>query len=183
MPRVKGTKLTSKLAFVRERYGEEGVTRLLEGLDPSDAAAVRTAVGVGWYPIDLYERLVAAMVETVGRGDEALLDRVGEGTAETQAAGAYKVYFRAKDPAALLESMAPMHAMLNDPGEMAVERRGDRHVSLVVRAPATSARVCRIARAFYRRSVELAGGRDVTVGEVQCLARGGDACCFEIRWR
>ncbi len=183
MPRVKGTKITSKLAFVRERHGDEGVARLLQALGPADATAVRTAVGVGWYSIDLYERLVEALVETVGGGDEAVLDQVGEHTAESQAAGAYKVYYRAKDPAGLLESMAPMHSMLNDPGEMAVERQGETHVSLTVRAPTTSSRVCRIARAFYRRSVELSGGHDATVRETRCLARGGDECRFEVRWR
>jgi hypothetical protein len=79
--------------------------------------------------------------------------------------------------------MAPMHGMLNRPGEMTVERRAEGHVTLLVSAPGGHTQSCRLARAFYQRAVELRGGREVTVREVECSGRDAPACRFEVRWR
>lgn len=184
MEKVKGTKVSSKLAYVRDVHGDEVVRAVLAALSEEDRAQVTRVLEIGWYPQELYERLLDALVSTVAGGDERELDRVGAHSAEGQSKGAYSVYFRGKrDPADLLEAMAPMHAMLNDPGEMRVERRSDGHVTLLVNSPRGQVQSCRVARAFYRRAVELSGGRDVTVREVECSGRDAPACRFEIRWR
>lgn len=183
MGKVKGTKITSKLAYVREVYGEDMERALLDSLEEDDRRRVAGTLDIGWYPQELYERVVGALVDVVGNGDERELDRVGAHSAERQARGAYSVYFRDKKPVALLEAMAPMHAMLNRPGEMQVEPRADGHVTLLVSSPRGQVQCCRVARAFYRRAVELCGGRDVTVREVECSGREAPACRFEVRWR
>lgn len=183
MEKVKGTKITSKLAYVREVHGEEMERALLDALSEDDRRQVIGTIDIGWYPMELYQRVVEAMVEAIAGGDERELDRAGAHAAERQARGAYSVYFRGKGPAELLESMAPMHQMLNRPGEMRVERRAEGHVTLLVSAPSGHTQSCRLARAFYRRAVELCGGREVTVREVECSGRDAAACRFEVRWR
>lgn len=183
MAKIKGTKVRSKLVYVREVHGEEAERAVLAALPEDDRRTVSSILEIGWYPQELYERLLAALVDGVAGGDERELDRVGAHSAERQSRGAYSVYFRGKAPADLLEGMAPMHAMLNDPGEMRVERRNGGHVTLLVSSPRGEVHSCRVARAFYRRAVELCGGRDVTVREVECSGRDADACRFEIRWR
>jgi len=183
MAKVKGTKITSKLEFVRDVYGDEGSEQLVGALCAEDREATRTALEIGWYPHELYERLLQAVVDGPGRGDEGVLDRIGRHNAERQAAGAYRVYFRSKDPQAVLESMAPMHSMLNDPGKMSVEPRSNGHLSIVVEEPPGNSLVCRVARSFYQRSVELCGAESVIVREVECSGRGDEHCRFEVRWR
>jgi len=183
MEKVKGTKITSKLAYVREVHGEEMERTLLDALAEDDRRAVAGAIDIGWYPLELYERVVEALVDTLAGGDERELDRAGAHAAERQSRGAYSVYFRDKRPAEMLESMAPMHQMLNRPGEMTVERRAEGHVTLQVSAPRGHTRSCRLARAFYRRAVELCGGREVTVREVECSGRDAPTCRFEVRWQ
>lgn len=183
MANVKGTKLSSKLGYVRDVHGEEMERAVIAALSEEDRSLVTKILEIGWYPEELYVRLVQAVVDAVAGGDERELDRVGTHAAERQARGAYSVYFRGKDPAGLLEGMAPMHGMLNDPGEMRVERRSNGHVTLLVSSPRGHAQICRVARAFYRRAVELCGGREVAVREVECSGRDAPACRFEVRWR
>jgi predicted hydrocarbon binding protein len=183
MAKVKGSKITSKLEFLRDEFGDQGVDETLASLAEDDRQAVRTALEIGWYPHELYERLLRAVVDGPGRGDEALLDRIGRHNAERQAGGAYRVYYRSKDPGAVLEAMVPMHSMLNDPGQMEVEARSDGHLTIVVDEPPGNPLVCRVARTFYQRSVELCSARDVTVSEVECSGRGGERCRFEVRWQ
>jgi uncharacterized protein (TIGR02265 family) len=179
---VKGTKITSKLAFVRDVYGEDWAQRVLESLAPEDGEKVRTALEIGWHPRDLYERVIQAVVDGPGGGDERVLDRLGKHNAERQSEGAFAVYYRSRDPLTVLQGMAPMHRMLNRPGEMRVERQGDKHLTIFVDEPTGSSTICRIAAAFYRRSVELCGAREVTVREVECSGHDGDRCRFEVRW-
>lgn len=183
MAKVKGTKITSKLEFVRDVYGDEGAEQVAAALSAEDRQATRTAIEIGWYPHELYERVLRAVVDGPGRGDEAVLDRIGRHNADRQADGAYKVYYRSKDPLAVLESMVPMHSMLNDPGRMTVEPRSEKHLAIMVEEPPGNALVCRVARAFYQRSVELCGASSVAVRELQCSGRGDERCRFEVRWK
>lgn len=180
--RVKGTKLSSKLTYVKETYGDEALSRVLDALPPEDRKQLHLVLDLAWYPFDLYQRLLQSIVTSAAGGDAAVLERIGEHTADLQAKGAYRVFFRSGDPATVLERMAPMHSLLNDPGEMEVVRTGPRQASIVVRQPPSTQELCRVARAFYRRSLELAGAREVMVREPECSARGGACCRFELRW-
>lgn len=182
MSKVKGTKITSKMEFVREVYGEEGERQVKESLSEDDQTAVRRVLDVGWYPRELYERVVEAVVQGPGGGDARVLDRLGTHSAERMAEGAYNAYYRAKDPLKVLEGMVPLHGMLNDPGEMSVELLSDGHLAIIVESPKGHDSICRIARAYYQRSVELCGVRNVSVRDVACSGRSDDACRFEVRW-
>ncbi len=42
--RVKGTKITSKLTFLRKEYGDAMVERVLASLEPADQAKARSAL-------------------------------------------------------------------------------------------------------------------------------------------
>jgi len=182
MSKVKGTKITSKLDFVREVYGDEGEAQVKEALSEEDRVAVRRVLDVGWYPHGLYESVIEAVVRGPAKGDARVLDRLGIHSAERMAEGAYKAYYRTKDPLKVLEGMAPLHGMLNDPGEMSVEVQGEGHLAIVVTAPKGTDAVCRIARAYYQRSVELCGVGGVSVRDVACSGHTGDVCRFEVRW-
>lgn len=78
--------------------------------------------------------------------------------------------------------MVPMHSHMNDPGKMEVTAGGPGECTIVVTEPKSTPVGCRVSRAFYRRTVELAGGAAVAVTEATCTARGDDACRFQIRW-
>ncbi|MFP3941494.1 MAG: DUF2378 family protein [Thermoanaerobaculia bacterium] len=182
MARVKGTKITSKMEFVRDVFGEEGVQQVLDALGPDERGQVRRALEIGWYDQELYDGLIQAILAGPGDGDERVLDRMGAYSADRQSEQVYSVYFRSRDPRAVIEGMIPMHRMLNDPGEMSVERRGDGHLSLVVQEPPGDPKSCRVARSFYQRAVELCGVDDVTVREVECSGVGAGQCRFEVRW-
>lgn len=180
--RVKGTKLKSKLAFVEERFGSEVLQEVLAALPEGDRESLRRLLDLGWYPIGIFDRLLAAIVQVPGEGDLEILDRMGRETAEYQAEHAYRVYFRGRDPRALLEAMVPMHSQINKPARMELVERGERSLSLVVSEPPTTLLTCRLARSFYQRAMELAGGEMARVTESACMARGQDHCRFDMEW-
>ena len=180
--RVKGTKLKSKLAFVEEAFGSEVLREVLAALPEEDRQSLRRMLDLGWYPIGIFDRLLAAIVQVAGRGDLDVLDRMGRESADYQAENAYRVYFRGHEPRALLEAMVPMHSQINKPARMELVERGERSLSLLVYEPPTTLLTCRLARSFYQRAMELAGGETARVTETSCMARGQDHCQFDMQW-
>lgn len=75
--KVKGSKISSKVAFVREQFGEDGLRALIDTLPESDRNDVSSIIDLRWYPIELYDRVLNGIVRVIGRGDEAILDRIG----------------------------------------------------------------------------------------------------------
>jgi len=186
MAEVKGTKITSKLEFVRQRYGAEALERVLAALPPAHREAVAHALPIGWYDLAAYDELVESICKVAAQGDTAVYDLMGADSAERQMGTVYGAYLK-QDLLRTIENMVPMHGQLNRPAEMRVERAADgsgpgHACTIVVRAPRSTAAGCRVSRAFYRRVAELSGVRDVSVAESTCTSRGDDACRFHLRW-
>src|SRR5450759_2903862 len=181
MARIKGSKLTSKLEFVQQAYGDEMVPRLLEVMSREDQESLRNVSLLAWYPSFLYDRLAEAICRVAAGGDEKVYDRMGTDSAERQLSTIY-VAFRRDDALKTLRNMVPMHSHMNDPGLMEVTADGPGQCTIVVKEPKSTLLGCRVSRAFYRRAVELSGGEAVTVAETSCSAQGDDACRFQIRW-
>src|SRR5688572_28832081 len=156
MTKVKGSKITSKLAFVKEHYGEQALDSLLASQSDDDAQALQGVIEIGWYSQDLYERLLKAISATLAGGDEAIFTRIGHHSAQHLINSTYKV-FQAKDPLRLLKNQVPMHSMMNQPGEMAISSNGPGHCTIKVASPRSSPVICQCARAFYHKAVELCG--------------------------
>jgi hypothetical protein len=52
MSRVKGGKISSKLAFVRDRYGESKVAEVLDSMTAGDQQALAMVLDTEWYPLE-----------------------------------------------------------------------------------------------------------------------------------
>ncbi len=182
MSKVKGTKIKSKFTFLRRRYSDAMVERVLAAMEPSDQSQLKTVLDLGWYEGELFDNLLGAIVTVAAKGDDMVLEKVGRYGAEDLSKNAYKVYFRSGDPETVLAKMIPIHAKLNDPGEMEIVRHGDRQLSILVKEPRALLNSCKVARGFYRRSVELCGVSNVSVDEVACSAKGAEACEFKVHW-
>ncbi len=181
MANVKGSKISSKLAFVRNEYGEAMVAEVVSSLGPADQEALRMVLETGWYPMELYERVMKAICKTAARGDNSVYARIGHHSAEEVLTKTYRI-FRGKSPVDALNKMVPMHSMINDPGEMEVTSVREGQCTIKVLKPRSTETICRVAHYFYERSVELCGGTNVQVREVKCSGRGAAFCQFDITW-
>jgi predicted hydrocarbon binding protein len=182
MAKVKGGKIGSKLAFVKEAHGQEILDRVIASLPAADQTELKIVLEGSWYSYDLYERLIRAICELAGGGDEAIYTQMGHHSAERALRGTYKA-FVGKNPTDLLQRSAQMHKMRNDPAEMEVLVDGPTRCVVKIMQPKSTVEICKVSKAFYERSVELAGGRDVHVREPQCMGRGDSLCRFEISWK
>jgi predicted hydrocarbon binding protein len=176
---VKGSKISSKLAFVEKHYGPQALQQLLGSLSSEDRASLANVIDLKWYPFELYDHVLRAIVSVNAKNDESVLDRIGAHSAEHQLNNIYSAYKR-EDLIRMFRNMVPMHAHMNDPGQMEVTIGGAAACTIIVTEPRSTASACRVSRAFYKRVAEMAGAKDVRVNETTCTSRGDDACRFEI---
>ncbi len=177
--RTKGSKIRAKLLYVTERWSADKAAAVVAALGEADREALRIVLDGSWYPFSLYERTLAAVCRVAAGGDDGIYAAIGEHSAEHQLRSAYKAFRTDGDPLAAIRKSVPLHDKLTDPGDMELTETGPGRCLLRVRSPRPSlAGVCQVARAFYRRSVELNGGRSVRVEHPRCAALGTARATF-----
>lgn len=181
MGRVKGGKISSKIAFIRDQYGDSMVPKVLGAMSERDQLDLKIVLETGWYPIALYDRLVVAICKAAAGGDERVYERIGYHSADLAFTTTYKT-FRGKSPADLFEKMISMHAMRNDPAEMKIVSQNEQTCTVRIYQPQSTPALCKLSGAFYVRALELCGQNQVKVKETSCSGMGKTYCQFEIGW-
>jgi predicted hydrocarbon binding protein len=181
MGRVKGGKISNKMAFLRDHYGEAMIRRVIESMDAFDQLALKMILDTAWYEIELYDHLMTAICKTAVGGDESVYTRIGYYSAEQSFTTTYKA-FRGKDPEDLINKMVAMHAMRNDPADMKIVSHEAGHCEVRIAEPRSTVAICKVALAFYVRAIELCGASSVEVKETSCSGKGQPFCQFDLRW-
>jgi len=179
---VKGGALLSRLAFVREHRGEEGVQKVLQRLSEEDRNACAHLLTGGWYPIELNEKLDQAVAAEMGMGESVFL-MMGEKSAIQNLAGAHKALLSPGNPHVLLRRTPQIYQMYYDSGRRTYEQAGEKKAILrTYEAPVFSRQDCLTVAGWHRKAIELCGGAQVRVTETQCRAKGAEHCEYVCEW-
>jgi uncharacterized protein (TIGR02265 family) len=180
--RVKGGALLSRLAFVRDHRGEEGVQRVLERLGPDDRLACSQILTGGWYSFDMNDRLDAAVAAEMGMGEKVFL-LMGEKSGEQNLKGAHRSMLSDGDPHGLLRRAPQIYQMYYDTGRRTYERLGDKKAVIRTHEAATfSKHDCLTIIGWHRKAIEMCGGINPRVTETKCRAAGADVCEYVCEW-
>jgi uncharacterized protein (TIGR02265 family) len=183
MQQVKGSVLKSRLAFVEQHAGKDGVERVLASLSPEDRAALRHLVAIQWCPFALGKRLDDAIVQVVGQGKTTFFERLGAASAETNLTTVHKAFLTPGDPHAFLAKAPQIYKLYYDTGRREYTRTGLREAVLTTYDAETySAPDCLTVVGWYRKALEMCGAGVVRIVEDECRARGGKYCRYRISW-
>jgi uncharacterized protein (TIGR02265 family) len=183
MQQIKGAVLKSRIAFVEEHFGKEGVQRVLQSLTPDDQRPLRMLFTSNWYPFELGRRLDDAIAKVLGGGKAEFFERLGAASAEKNLSSLHSGYLTPGDPHAFLAKAPQIYAQYYETGRREYQRTGDRSGVLVTYDAETfSAPDCLTVVGWYRRGLELCGARGVRVSETECRAKGGTVCRYEVCW-
>ncbi len=181
MGRVKGGKISNKLAFLKDHYGEAMVRQVIDSMDSFDQLELKIILDTAWYEIELYDHLMIAICKTAAGGDESVYTRIGYYSAEQSFSTTYKA-FRGKDPEDLVRKMVTMHAMRNNPADMKIAYYEAGRCMVRIAEPRSTVAICKVAVAFYVRAIELCGASSVEVKETSCSGKGQPFCQFDLNW-
>ena len=82
MQQIKGAVLKSRLAFVQDQSGKEGLERVLGAMPEGDRRTLRMLFTSNWYPFELGKALDDAIVRALGGGRPEFFERLGAASAE-----------------------------------------------------------------------------------------------------
>jgi hypothetical protein len=74
---IKGAVLKSRLAFVQDHSGKEGLPRVLAALPEGDQRTLKMLFTSNWYPFELGKALDDAIVRVLGGGRPEFFERLG----------------------------------------------------------------------------------------------------------
>jgi uncharacterized protein (TIGR02265 family) len=183
MIRIKGSVLRSRLAFVEEQAGSDGLRRVLESLPAADQAALRGILASTWYPFELGSRLDEAIVRVVAGGKEDFFLNLGEASAAKNLGGVHKDFLAPGDPQAFLRRTPIIYSFYYDAGRREYQQTGPNEgVLTTCEAETFSASDCLTVVGWHRKALEMCGASNVRVEELECRARGAAVCRYRVAW-
>ena len=183
MQQIKGSVIKSRLAFVEEHSGKDGVEKVLAALSAEDRKALTPVIMVKWYPLDLGTRLDDAIVRVLGGGRAEFFERLGAASADKNLATVHSVVVTAGDPHAFLTRTPAIYSMYYEKGRREYRKTGEKSAVLITHdAEAFSAPDCLTIVGWHRRALEICGARGVRVVEEECRAKGGAVCRYALSW-
>ncbi len=183
MQQVKGTVLRSRMAFLDENFGAGSAAKVVASLSVEDQAALRVILPITWYPFDLGERLDAAIVAVLARGNTQFFEKLGAASAERNLMTVHKGFLRYGDPHAFLRNAPAIYRIYYETGRREYESTGARSAVLTTYdAQAYSRPDCLTIVGWHRRALEMCGATGVKMAETECRARGGAVCRYEVSW-
>jgi uncharacterized protein (TIGR02265 family) len=180
---IKGAVLKSRLAFVEDRFGKEGVQRVLSGLPADDQRTLRMLFTSNWYPFALGKALDDAIVRELGGGRTEFFERLGEASAEKNLATVHSGFLTKGDAHAFLAKSPQIYSLYYEAGRREYQQAGPKEgVLTTYDAETFSAPDCLTVVGWYRKALEMCGVRGVRVVEEECRAKGGKVCRYRVRW-
>jgi hypothetical protein len=185
MANVKGTTLTSRMLWVEQHHGVEGVHRLLAALRPATRAVVEGQVlKSNWYPFEAFVDLNVTVDRVFGRGDLGLVKGLGRFGADVNLTTIYRLFYMVGSVNWLIDRAAALWSVNYDSGRLAVDHLDERAAELHVLEFATPHRAhCLSVMGWAERSLELSGARLIESVEPACRVRGHRVCTFRMTWR
>jgi hypothetical protein len=183
MARVKGTAVLSSLRYVRERFGEESLERVLAALPTGDALLRGGLLASSWYPMPALLRFMQEAERQLGAQEPNLVLNMGRASCDYGVTGVYKVFFKVGSPEFIIGRAARVFSSYYDTGKIEVVASRDGHAAVEVSGLEGSApQFCERIYGWMQRTLELAGARNLRSSHPSCVHRGDAVCRFEGNW-
>ena len=183
MQQIKGSVLKSRLAFVEQHAGKEGVQKVLDALGDDDRKTLRLVLPVQWYNFDVGRRLDDAIVRTIGGGRSDFFERLGEASAEQNLGSLHKSFNAQGRPHDFMAKAPQIYRLYYETGRREYAATGDKSgVMTTFDAETFSAPDCLTVMGWYRKALEMCGASGVRIAHEECRAKGGAVCRYRFEW-
>ncbi|UQA57593.1 4-vinyl reductase [Polyangium aurulentum] len=184
MARTKGIGFLHVKAFVTERLGAGAWPQVLARFPALEQRTLDEVVSPAWYDLGLYARLLHVVDEVHGNGDPRFLHALGRFQAERDLSTITRWLLRLFRPSVAIEQMGRYWSRFHDTGKWTLTHRDDRVIAARLESwGVIDAALCRELSGYLCRTLELLGGREVSLEHTRCRARHDPSCEFRARWR
>jgi hypothetical protein len=183
MAQVKGTAVSASLRYVRERFGEEALARVLDALPGEDRKRLSAVLASSWYPMEAFLLFMREAQRQLGAEQPDLVRSMGRASCDYGVTGVYKIFFKVGSPEFIIGRSARVFSSYYDSGELrVVDSRDGRAVVEVAGLEGGSPEFCERIYGWMQRTLELAGAKGLRSAHSLCVHRGDAVCRFEGDW-
>lgn len=182
---MKGSAITSRIRFIRERADEATYREVRASLEPEHRAILEAGVlPHAWVPYSLFVALNVAVDARLGAGDLALCRDMGRYAAEVNLPTLYRLFLRLGSVGFILRKASRLWSVHYDSGALVVEELGDRACCMTVERFAEPHKAhCLSLLGWCEGAIVLTGATVVEAREETCRLDGAPSCRFYAKWR
>ena len=182
--RIKGFVLSSRINFVKERFGAEALEKILAALPPADAERLRGVIlPSSWFPVEVEERLDEAIIRVIGGRSEEAFRELGRQSAVKNLAKFQTAFLKGKDPLRFLAQTPSIYKIYYDAGSREYQPTGENSgVLITTGAENVTVGDCLTIMGWHEQALEMVGAKGVKITHPVCRARGGTVCRYEVSW-
>lgn len=180
---IKGTVILSRIAFVKEQYGDQKWQEVLKSLSPEDQDTLHYATAAGWYPFEMGERLESAIIHIIGKGNANIFEQMGVVSAKKNLTGVHRHFLEPGNPQAFLAKASAIYKFYYDRGWREYTQTGATSgIMTTHESDAPSSNDCLTVIGWYKEALAMCGAKQVSIHEDQCMAKGSTCCRYKISW-
>lgn len=182
--RIKGFVLSSRIHFVKERFGEAALEKILAALTPADAEKLRGVIlPSSWFPVEIEERLDDAIIRVIGGRSEEAFRELGRQSAVQNLAKFQTAFLKGKTPQTFLAQTPSIYRIYYDAGAREYLPTGENSGTLITTgAENVTYGDCLTIIGWHEQALEMVGAKSVRITHPVCRARGGTVCRYEVSW-
>ncbi len=181
---IQGSLLKARMLYIHVNHGIAAVKQVLETL-PQEAKEVLTkSIYIGeWYPITVLMLLDRAISNILAPNNDKIYEELGAFSAGVNLSGAYEPLTR-KNIQEFLELTAILHKSYQDFGDAQYLRLANNAALVQFLYPILPPeKFCRSGLGYFRRAVELCGGKNTLVRKTSCQRENDSFCEYRIEWQ
>ena len=184
MAQVKGTAVQSSMRYVKERFGENALARVIERLPEGDRGSFgHGALSSAWYGMDAFLRFMQEAEKQLHAQEPDLVRRMGRASCEYGVTGIYKIFFKVGSPEFIISKAARVFGSYYDTGELKIAQSGPGlAVAELVGFEGGAPQFCERIYGWMQRTLEMSGAKGLRTAHSACVHRGDPACRFEGNW-
>lgn len=181
---LKGSAYLSTLAYIETHFGAAAKERVLARLSDEDRAVLgHMVLPIQWYPLAPFPRLLRAMDAEVGRGDLSIVTERGLWAAVQDMRTVHKVLLKLVTAQWVIEKGMKLWPNFHTSGRWEARREGDSGARASLHdLGVVDEAMCATLKGWIVGLLQLAGKRAV-VDHVECRARGGATCVYQVSWK
>jgi hypothetical protein len=98
MVKIKAINLRSSKEFIKEKFGEDALRKVIDSLSEEDRNIVNTVLPSSWIPQDTWIRFFEAVVRELAAGDESIVKEAGSYTANKELSSIHRLFLKFGNP-------------------------------------------------------------------------------------
>jgi predicted hydrocarbon binding protein len=180
---IKAQGLLNAAKYIEERFGREALADVVRACSPEVRETYASSIAINWHPMEELCEFVDVAEARFGGLRGKLAQDIGAAAARANMKGLLlRIAFYLGKPEYLMKRVAALWRQFNDEGTMELLEMTDAAARVEVRGvPRPNATFCSIVTGWCYETALAFGVSNVSAHHIECRARGGQRCIFEIR--